>query len=114
MIMNRFEFRIYDNVYKDIIDGNKRIEFRLLNEKTESIKIGDEILFKVLDSDKTILVKVINKYLYNNIDELWNSKERNNNILNYNKEELTKVFYNIFGKEKVKNSKIVGFEFIIK
>lgn len=29
MIMNRFEFRIYDNVYKDIIDGNKRIEFRL-------------------------------------------------------------------------------------
>lgn len=112
--MNRFEFRIYDNVYKDIVDGNKRIEFRLLNEKTESIKIGDEILFKVLDSDKTILVKVINKYLYNNIDELWNSKEKNNNILNYNKGELIEVFYNIFGKEKVNNSKIVGIEFIIK
>ena len=36
-----------------------------------------------------------------------------NNILGYTKEELTSAFYNIFGKEKVINSKIVGIKFNI-
>ncbi len=112
--MNHFEYRIYDEVFNEIILGKKTIEFRLLNEKSESIKPKDEILFKVLDNDnKSILVEVVDKHIYNNIDELLNSTDSINNILGYNKEELTNVFNKIYGKEKVDNSKIVGIIFKI-
>ena len=47
---------------------------------------------------------------YDNLDELWNSKDVLKNVLNYSKEELIKAFNNIFGKEQVSNSKIVGFK----
>ena len=113
--MNSFEYKIYDVVYDDMISGKKTIEFRLLNEKTESIKIGDEIKFKVLDhEDKYVLVEVLKKHIYENVEELWNHKEIINNTLNYSKEEFINAFYNIFGKEKVENSKIVGIEFKVK
>jgi ASC-1-like (ASCH) protein len=113
--MNLFEYKIYDAVYNDMISGKKTIEFRLLNEKTESIKIGDEIKFKVLDDDKKyVLVNVLNKYIYDDIDDLWRHKEILNNLLNYTKDELVTAFYEIFGKEKVMNSKIVGIEFKVK
>jgi ASC-1-like (ASCH) protein len=113
--MNFFEYKIYDTVYNDMISGEKTIEFRLLNEKTKSIKIGDEIKFKVLDDEeKYVLVSVLNKYIYDDIDDLWEHKEISNNLLNYTKEELVNAFYEIFGKEKVMNSKIVGIEFKVK
>lgn len=113
--MNQFEYRIYDTVYEDMISGKKTIEFRLLNDKSKSIKKGDEIKFKVLDNDeKYILVEVINKRIYNDLDELWNSKDITNNSLNYTKEEFISAFNKIFGKEEVNNSKIVGIEFKIK
>lgn len=113
--MNRFEYKIYDVVYDDIIAGKKTIEFRLLNEKTESIKIGDEIKFTVLDNEnKFVVVEVINKNIYKDLEDLWNRKDVLNNVLNYSKDEFIDVFYNIFGKEKVKKSKIVGIEFKIK
>lgn len=113
--MNNFTYKIYDNVYKDIISGKKTIEFRLLNEKSGSIQIGDEIKFEVVENEtKLVIVNVLDKYIYKNIDELWNSKEVLNNFLNYTKDEFINAFYNIFGKEKVINSKIIGFKFEIK
>ena len=49
-----------------------------------------------------------------NKDEVWESKKATNNLLNYTKEEYIDAFYNIFGKENVINSKIVGIKFKIK
>ena len=113
--MNHFEYKIYDEVYNDIITGKKTIEFRLLNDKSKSIKPKDEILFKVLDNEKkSILVEVKNIKIYNDLDELWNNKDVLNNSLNYTKEEFISNFNIIFGKDKVINSKIIGIEFIIK
>ena len=115
MYMNYFEYRIYNDVYKDIVIGKKTIEIRLLNEKSNSIKIGDEIKFIVLDNDtKYVIVKVVNKYIYNDVEELWNNKEVLKNVLNYTKEEFINALCNIFTEEKVLNSKIVGIEFKLK
>lgn len=108
-----FEYRIYEEVYNDIIKGIKNIEFRLLNDKSEKIKKGDRIKFSVLnDSNKYITVEVLDKYIYENIDDLWNHKEiLNNNILSYSKDEFIKAFNNIFDEDKASNSKIVGIKF---
>jgi len=107
-----FEYRIYESVYDEIISGRKNIEIRLLNEKSSKIKIGDTIRFKVLDSDKYIIVEVINKYIYESIDDLWKNKDVVlNSSMDYTKDEFTKLMYKIFEKENVLNSKIVGIEF---
>lgn len=113
--MNSFEYRIYNDVYNDMISGKKTIEFRLLNEKSNSIEIGDEIKFTVLDNkEKYILVEVLNKYIYNNVEDVWNNKDSLGNKLRFTKEDFINTFYNIFGKEKVLNSKIIGIEFKLK
>lgn len=59
---------------------------------------------------KNLIVEVIDKFIYNNLNDLLNSKNILNNTLNYIKEEFIEVFKNIFGEENVKNSKIVGFK----
>lgn len=109
------EYRIYKSVYDDMLLGKKNIEFRLLNEKSDKIKPGDKIKFKVLDNDSLyILTNVVEKFVFNNIDELWRHKEiLSNNMLGYTKEEFITAFYSIFGKENVINSKIVGIKFNI-
>ena len=112
--MKEFEYRIYDTVYDDIVSGKKTIEYRLLNDKSKDIKKGDQILFTVVDNDnKKILVEVVNKHIYSDLEELWNSSNSINNTLNYSKDEFINAFYNIFGKDFVINSKIVGIEFKI-
>ena len=90
-----FEYRIYEEVYNDMLSGKKTIEFRLLNEKSSNIQIGDKI-------------KVIDKYIYDTLEDLWNDKDRLNNSLNYTKEEFINAFNNIFDEENVSKSKIVG------
>ena len=109
----KYIYKVYDGVYKSIISGQKTIEFRLLNNKSENIISEDIIEFVVVDNeDKKISVKVINKYIYNNIDELWNDKvHTTSNVLNSSKEEFLKTLYKIFGEPEVKSSKIVGIEF---
>jgi len=113
--MKQFKYRIYDTVYDDIVSEKKTIEFRLLNDKSKDISKGDQILFIVEnDDEKKVLVEVTNKYIYSDLDELWNSNDSLDNILNYSRDEFINAFYDIFGKEVVNNSKIVGIEFKLK
>lgn len=110
-----FKYRIYEEVYNDMISGKKTIEFRLLNEKSNSIQIGDTIKFIVTDNEeKYLIAKVLDKFIYDNLDDLWNDKDRLNNSLNYTKEEFIKAFNNIFGEDNVSKSKIVGLKFKIQ
>lgn len=105
----KYEYRIYEEVYNDMISGKKAIEFRLLNEKSNNIQIEDKIKFIVADNEeKYLIAKVIDKYIYDTLEDLWNDKDRLNNSLNYTKEEFIKAFNNIFGEENVSKSKIVG------
>lgn len=105
----KYEYRIYEEVYNDMISGKKAIEFRLLNEKSSNIQIEDKIKFIVADNEeKYLIAKVIDKYIYDTLEDLWNDKDRLNNSLNYTKEEFIKAFNNIFGEKNVSKSKIVG------
>lgn len=114
MLNNMIEYRIYPSVYDEMILGNKNVEIRLLNEKSEKIKIGDKIKFQVVDSDLYLIVEVTNKYIYLDVDELYENKDIVLNcVMNYTKEESVNALSQIFGKDKVLNSKLVGIEFKI-
>lgn len=108
------EYRIYQSVYDEIISGNNNMEIRLLNAKSQALKIGDKIKFQVENSSQYIIVEIENKYVFSNVDELWENKDtilkRTNN---YTKEEYMNEMFKIFGKDKVLSSKIVGIKFNI-
>ena len=106
-----YSYRIYDEVYNDILSGKKNVEFRLLNEKSSSIKIGDKIKFVVIDNEnKYLITKVIDKFIYDNLYSLCLSDYYLNNNLNCSKTEFIAMFNNMFGEENVKNYKIAGFK----
>ena len=110
-----YEYRIYKSVYDEIINGTKTIEIRLLNDKSNKIKKGDTIKFNVVDSDISIIVEVLDKYIYKNIDSLWQDKDIvRESTMNYTKEEFTNLLYEIFTKDKVLSSKIVAIKFILR
>ena len=112
--MSNFEYKIYRKVYDNMIAGTKKVEIRLLNEKSNKIKIGDKIKFSVVDDENTYLnVRVTNLYNFKNIEDLW--KNKNFIVLdkNLSKEEFVKLFYEIFGEDEVKTHTIIGIEFEI-
>lgn len=112
---NTFNYKIYQNVYDAMISGKKNIEVRLLNEKSEKIQKGDEIIFTVLDGDKRLIVEVTNKYTFDSVDDLWKNKDVVlSSAINYTKDEFINALNEIYGEEKVANSKLIGIEFIIK
>lgn len=106
-----FKYRICKEVYSDMLSGKKNIEFRLLNEKSGNIRVGDTIKFIIIDDENKYLVtKVIDKFIYDDLDSLCDSDEYLNNNLDCSKEEFVSLFNKIFGEENVRNSKIVGFK----
>lgn len=105
------EYYNLKEVYDEIILKKKTVEFRLLNEKAKQIKKGDVIKFQVLNGQEYCLVEVIEKYIYKNVEELWNHKEVLNNVLNYSKKGFEAALYKIFGKEEVLQHNIVGIKF---
>ena len=99
-----YEYRIYKSVYDEIINGTKTIEIRLLNDKSDKIKSGDTIKFNVVDSNLSITVKVLDKYIYDNIDLLWQDKDIvRESTMNYTKEEFTNLTKNIHNMETNKS-----------
>jgi len=110
-----FNYKIYQNVYEAIVSGKKNIEIRLLNEKSEKINIGDEIKFSVLNREDYLVVEVTNKYIFMDIEDLWKHRDIVlSSAIDYTKDELKRELYEIFGEEKVLESKLVGIEFKIK
>lgn len=108
------EYRIYTSVYNDMISGNKNIEVRLLNDKSEKIKIGGKIKFQVVNQDRWILVEVVQKYTYNNFETFWKDKGVVlNSAKNYTKDELKNKLGEIFGMDRVNTSGIVAIKFKI-
>ncbi len=108
------EYRIYESVYENIISGKKNIEVRLQNDKSNKIKIGDKIKFQVLDKEIYLQVEVTNEYIYDDFEEFWKDKDIVlSSAKNYTKEECKNKLYEIFGKERVNNSKLVAIEFKI-
>lgn len=109
------KYRVTEEVYDWIINGTKRIEVRLYNEKSSQINIDDIIEFKVLNNeDVSIKVKVVALLRYKTIKDLLNDVDNslvfNKNISN---NELEDMLINIFGEEEVKTHNILGIKFEI-
>ena len=98
----KHEMKLQPEYFNYMLNGTKRIEIRLNDEKRKQIKIGDTIrFFKEPDLKEFFDTKVIDLLKYDSFDEMVNELEME--ILadkNMTKEELINTLEVFYTKEK--------------
>lgn len=106
----KHEMKLQSKYYNFILNGTKRIEIRLFDEKRQLIKIGDTIRFlKDNDLSESFEVKVIGLLRYNSFEDLF--KDFDISVLADNsmtKDELIDVLEEFYTKEEQKQYGVLG------
>lgn len=86
-----FEMRLNESPYSKIIDGKKKVELRLYDDKRRKLNVGDKIIFTNLsNSDEKVAVIIKALYIYGSFYELFEDipPERCGNLADSSVEEL--------------------------
>ena len=106
-----YSYHILDEVYYWMLSKQKNVEVRILKEKSQKIQIGDYITFSNQDNEgQFIKVRVVDKNIFNSVDELFEKYEVNNMMPNHTETELRELLIKIYGDE-LKKKKLVAFKF---
>ena len=104
------EMKLQPKYYDYILNGTKRIEIRLFDEKRQQIKIGDTIkFFKEPELKESFDVKVVGLLRYNSFEDMF--KDFDISVLSdksMTKEELINVLEQFYTKEKQKEYGVLG------
>ena len=104
------EMKLQPEYYNFILNGTKRIEIRLFDEKRQQIKIGDTIKFlKEPELSESFNAKVIGLLRYNSFEDMF--KDFDISILSdksMTKNELLEVLEQFYTKEKQKKYGVLG------
>lgn len=104
------EMKLQPEYFNFILNGTKRIEIRLNDEKRQNIKLGDKIKFlKEPDLNESFEVQVIGLLRYNSFEEMF--KDYDISILSdksMTKEELISVLEQFYTKEKQEKYGVLG------
>lgn len=104
------EMKLQPEYYNFILNGTKRIEIRLYDEKRQQIKIGDIIKFlKEPELNDSFNAKVVGLLRYNSFEEMF--KDFDISILSdesMTKDELISVLEQFYTKEKQEKYGVLG------
>lgn len=104
------EMKLQPEYYNFILNGTKRIEIRLYDEKRQQIKIGDVIKFlKEPELNDSFNAKVVGLLRYNSFEEMF--KDFDISILSdesMTKDELISVLEQFYTKEKQEKYGVLG------
>ena len=104
------ELKLQPKYYNFILNGSKRIEIRLFDEKRRIIKIGDTIKFlKEPELEESFEVKVVDLLRYDSFEDMF--KDFDISVLadkSMTKEELIKVLEQFYTKEKQETYGVLG------
>lgn len=104
------EMKLQPEYFNFILNGTKRIEIRLNDEKRQNIKLGDKIKFlKESDLNESFEAQVIGLLRYNSFEEMF--KDYDISILSdksMTKEELISVLEQFYTKEKQEKYGVLG------
>ncbi len=104
------EMKLQLEYFNFILNGTKRIEIRLNDEKRQNIKLGDKIKFlKEPDLNESFEAQVIGLLRYNSFEEMF--KDYDISILSdksMTKEELISVLEQFYTKEKQEKYGVLG------
>ena len=106
----KHEMKLQPEYYNFILNGTKRIEIRLYDEKRQQIKLGDTLEFlKEPDLKESFHAKVVGLLRYNSFEEMF--KDFDISILadkSMTKEELMNVLEQFYTKEKQNKYGVLG------
>ena len=104
------EMKLKEEFYNYFINGTKRIEIRLNDEKRQKIKIGDKIkITKEPENKEYFIGEVIGLLHYKDFDNLLNDIDIS--LLadkKYTKEDMINILERFYTKEKQKEYGILG------
>lgn len=104
------EMKLQPEYFNFILNGTKRIEIRLNDEKRQNIKLGDKIKFlKEPDLNESFEAQVIGLLRYNSFEEMF--KDYDISILSdksMTKEKLISVLEQFYTKEKQEKYGVLG------
>ena len=104
------ELKLQPKYYNFILNGTKRIEIRLYDEKRQKIKVGDTIKFlKEPELKESFKVKVVELLRYDSFEDLF--KDYDISVLadkSMTKEELLKALGTFYTKEKQQEYGVLG------
>ena len=104
------EMKLQPEYFNFILNGTKRIEIRLNDEKRQNIKLGDKIKFlKEPDLNESFEAQVKGLLRYNSFEEMF--KDYDISILSdksMTKEELISVLEQFYTKEKQEKYGVLG------
>ena len=109
--MKKYSYNIINDVYNWMISMKKDIEVRILKDKSRAIQVGDIVTFTNLDNvNQFVKVKIINKTIVNNIDELLEKYSVARIMPGHSEDDLRELMWKIYG-EQLNEKQIVAFEF---
>ena len=99
------EMKLKNEPFMKILNGTKRIELRLFDEKRRKLKIGDFISFTNLETNEVITTKILDLKVYDNFKELYKNYDKKD--LGYKEDEEASYqdmenFYSIEEQNKYK------------
>lgn len=100
-------------LYFDLIkNGQKTLEGRLYDDKRKDFNIGDKIIFyKEPDKIETIKSIILDKYLYNNFEDMATHLNKNElGFANKTKDEMINTYRSFYPKENEKKFGVVVFK----
>lgn len=103
------EMKLQDRYFNYILNGTKKIELRLNDEKRSLIKLNDVIKFKNEVTNETFEVKVVGLLRYNSFNDLFDDFDIE--VLadkEMTKKELLDVLEQFYTKEKQKKYGVLG------
>ena len=105
-----YKMRLRAKYFDNILNGTKRIEIRLNDEKRRLIKIGDTITFyKMPEEKESITVKVVDLLHYKSFKDLLNDYDIS--IVadeNDTKDNLLKILGEFYSKEEENKYGVLG------
>lgn len=104
------EMKLRPEYYNFILNGTKRIEIRLNDEKRQKIQLGDKIKFlKEPDLTESFDAKVVGLLRYQSFEEMFNDYDISTLAdQSMTKEELISVLEQFYTKEKQNKYGVLG------
>ena len=100
--------KLVDFAFKAVKNGEKDIEVRLNDEKRQLINVGDTIIFKHVNTDEIVKVKVINLYKYDTFKELFDTFSHKR--LGLRDEDEADIMDSFYTREEQKKYGALGIE----
>lgn len=104
------EMKLQPKYYNFILNGTKRIEIRLFDEKRKLIELNDTItFFKAPELQESFKAKVVGLFRYNTLEDMF--KDFDISVLadsSMSKEELINVFEEFYTKDEQKKYGVLG------